>query len=740
MKKSIQSKKRSLRVHIEKLEDRVLLHAGHLHVSEQPTSSPISRDDFIDVNETSSPYPGLLTGTEFLDPHLLEDVRSGEPIDYDKILGKPTGGAGPETERLPDFFPAVTGGFSLDQTTQAGRTLVRFGTQVNNQGNGPAILLSGRPGIDPIPTGAPITSWLNADGSQNVLQGIYDYNGSSFSLSRYIQAGSFTYHSTHGHFHYDGYASYKLRHNVGGQPGSYVMRNDGTGVIGEKVGFCLINISSSFTMENGASSTTLVGYNRPGQPSTGCGLLQGIHVGRADVYSSSLDGQWIDVTGVPNGNYFLEMTLDGENGVMETNEANNSKNFGFSLNANPGTGGITPDTFDSGGQNNNSFNNAVDMGDLGNLTQTGLSVHWGQDFDYFRFVATSTGLGTVSTTASGGDLNIYLYNANQQQIGASSGTGGTETINYNFVAGETYYVMAEGYNSSTVNNYQLRWQIKPVASSVTNVGLATEAGRVGQFVVRRNGPTTTPLTVNYTLTGSATNGVDYQSVPLSVTLGDLQSEATIEIVPIADANPENAESVILTILSNSAYVVGGSGTQLSIADYAGDFNFDGLLTGADVDMLIANMAIGPQDSSIYDLTNDQAVNELDLTEWLRLGGARNLASGLSYLHGDANLDGNVDGQDFNIWNENKFTTQAAWSRGDFNGNGNVDGQDFNLWNENKFTGVLRDDGDTQVIPSVDAKKPLPSSAAATRSQRWRSVVDAAFRGSRDEESLWADRD
>ena len=59
--------------------------------------------------------------------------------------------------------------------------------------------------------------------------------------------------------------------------------------------------------------------------------------------------------------------------------------------------------------------------------------------------------------------------------------------------------------------------------------------------------------------------------------------------------------------------------------------------------------------------------------------------GNPFLKGDANLDGVVDGQDFILWNTNKFTSNPAWCKGDFNADGVVDGQDFIIWNTNKFT-------------------------------------------------------
>jgi hypothetical protein len=54
------------------------------------------------------------------------------------------------------------------------------------------------------------------------------------------------------------------------------------------------------------------------------------------------------------------------------------------------------------------------------------------------------------------------------------------------------------------------------------------------------------------------------------------------------------------------------------------------------------------------------------------------------LLADANLDGTVDGGDFLIWNNNKFTATAAWCAADFNASGFVDGGDFLVWNNNKF--------------------------------------------------------
>lgn len=89
-----------------------------------------------------------------------------------------------------------------------------------------------------------------------------------------------------------------------------------------------------------------------------------------------------------------------------------------------------------------------------------------------------------------------------------------------------------------------------------------------------------------------------------------------------------------------------------------------------------------------DFTGDGLVDLSDRDAWLAEAGAINLPSGNPYLLGDANLDGVVNGQDFIIWNSNRFSQIAAWSRADFNSDGIVDGQDFVIWNNNKFNSAV----------------------------------------------------
>lgn len=108
----------------------------------------------------------------------------------------------------------------------------------------------------------------------------------------------------------------------------------------------------------------------------------------------------------------------------------------------------------------------------------------------------------------------------------------------------------------------------------------------------------------------------------------------------------------------------------------------------EVDRLVAEIVAGTN-LPTFDTNADGLVNRDDLVPWLSQAGVFRLGPGRAFLAGDANLDGNVDGTDFGIWNSHKFTSASGWCSGDFNADGVVDGSDFGIWNSHKFTSALR---------------------------------------------------
>lgn len=76
---------------------------------------------------------------------------------------------------------------------------------------------------------------------------------------------------------------------------------------------------------------------------------------------------------------------------------------------------------------------------------------------------------------------------------------------------------------------------------------STAPSRAAAFTVYRVGDLTNPLTVNYTIGGTATNGVDYGALPTFVTIPATADRATILVNPIDDLFDDDFESVSLTL-------------------------------------------------------------------------------------------------------------------------------------------------------------------------------------------------
>jgi hypothetical protein len=114
--------------------------------------------------------------------------------------------------------------------------------------------------------------------------------------------GLFIWSPCHGHYHLNGYATYELL-DASGQ----------VVVVGRKQAFCLEDVSA---------------YSSDAGPAKYSCTNQGISIGWEDIYGSSLDCQWLDVTSVSPGNYFVRVTVnpvrsDGTRLLTESDYSNN---------------------------------------------------------------------------------------------------------------------------------------------------------------------------------------------------------------------------------------------------------------------------------------------------------------------------------------------------------------------------------------------------------------------------------
>ena len=104
----------------------------------------------------------------------------------------------------------------------------------------------------------------------------------------------------HQHYHFEDYADYRLLD----MEGQLVAR-------GHKQAFCLVDLWRP------------AGLNGDPEPHYPSCSFQGISAGWADVYHRDLDCQWIDITGVPNGLYVLEVHVNPARVFEEANYNNN---------------------------------------------------------------------------------------------------------------------------------------------------------------------------------------------------------------------------------------------------------------------------------------------------------------------------------------------------------------------------------------------------------------------------------
>ena len=71
----------------------------------------------------------------------------------------------------------------------------------------------------------------------------------------------------------------------------------------------------------------------------------------------------------------------------------------------------------------------------------------------------------------------------------------------------------------------------------------------------RTGSLDAPLTVFYGVGGTASNGVDYVTLPNNVNIPAGASNATVVVQPVDDSIAESPETIILTLTTNAAYAL-----------------------------------------------------------------------------------------------------------------------------------------------------------------------------------------
>jgi hypothetical protein len=203
---------------------------------------------------------------------------------------------------------------TVDQSGAVPRYHLGFDSAVDNRGAGPLIISGHRDGQDQ-PEMVADQTIQKSDGSTRTVPGV--------GRLRYV------YSEDHDHWHYLGFDHYELR-----RAGNYALVAPD-----RKTGFCLgdrYNTDTTSQLPGEPPQAFYTGY---------CGrthtellsLVEGISVGYGDVYFANLEGQFVDLTGVPTGEYYLVHRVNADRKLMESDYSNDAASVRVALSWPDGT-------------------------------------------------------------------------------------------------------------------------------------------------------------------------------------------------------------------------------------------------------------------------------------------------------------------------------------------------------------------------------------------------------------------
>jgi PA14 domain/Calx-beta domain len=159
-----------------------------------------------------------------------------------------------------------------------------------------------------------------------------------------------------------------------------------------------------------------------------------------------------------------------------------------------------------------------------------------------------TALGTTVTFAVG------AVEATKAVVATADSTSdNNETVIVTLQSGSGYTVGTTSSLTVTIEDAE------PVVTVATTTH-ATEGGADGTVTFTRSGATMLPLTVNFTLGGTASDMTDYIAPPLSAYFAPGSATAAVSITSLNDAYVEGTETVVVTLQSGTGYSVGSTST------------------------------------------------------------------------------------------------------------------------------------------------------------------------------------
>ena len=502
---------------------------------------------------------------------------------------------------LPDVIALtdVVGAIVIDEAepTMPGRKLLRFSVATPNIGRGRLEIRA---------------SALVSATQQQVVQRVYRDDLTYSERS----AGTSTFHPTHHHVHFDDWAAYRLR---------AVTPSGGVGAIvaqGSKTSFCL----SDLVVYDATNPYISFDGNYVVCEFT----VQGITPGWMDIYASDLPDQWIDITGVPDGTYWLETEVDPLNKILEQDETNNLSRFKVAIGPAPA---VLPDRYEENDSLAEVAAKPAGGTDSANLgTVEGLKVverlSMDDDGDYFKFHLNQTpeagGFVRIESPYIGAsDLDLFVLNANGDVVNYSDSSGNFEQVPLMGLAPGDYTCFVSDFLGQ---NPDYRLVIDPSGKLPPSITVTAPAA-AGAWVERggeslpvtwaASDPSGRPTTVSLSVDRDQT--LDKATRAL---LGYQNLDGEIGLANVNTAGLDLGTWYLYATVTNSAGRSGAWAPGSFVVYEKGDLNFDG---------------------------------RVDMTDW-RLAHRRRplrevLPRGWSHIL-DMDRDGDVDQADFRLlWSE-----------------------------------------------------------------------------------------
>ena len=347
------------------------------------------------------------------------------------------------------------------------------------------------------------------------------------------------------------------------------------------------------------------GFNSPSAV-----LLGRVNVGELSPFENATTTLYAKVpAGLADGNYTVGWVADPQGEIAEFVESNNTAVVGtLAVGVNPAAGGGSSGGGVDAYEPNDSLATATDLGRLGELDLTGLSIHSSTDEDYFTFAADQSGVARIDVrfTDAFGDIDVRVTDEFGDTLDTGFSASDDEFLIWSAQANARYTLQVFGWQGAT-NDYLVEFDLPGNAQAgvpaFESADYGYQAAQQVSFAFDRplaEVPSVADLTLQNLTTGATVSPGDLRLAVGNGAATWLWAGAGL----LPDGNYR-------ATLPAAAY----GGTEDASHDFfvlAGDFNRDRVVNTSDLLNLLGNFGASPRIFATGDANRNGVVNTQDL--------------------------------------------------------------------------------------------------------------------------------